>query len=688
MKIFLVKPTGMCGGVERAIVMAERVAEERGFSLGPVVHNPAIVQKLTNNGLRQITLDEVQSGSTLLIRSHGASPAVYKTACELGVKIVDATCPHVLRLQREAVKAVHAGLDVVIVGDSAHPEIEAVLAHAGGLPFVVRGIDDLLALQLQEQVAVMAQTTASPVLWQTVIEWLQKQGKIVTPVETICRATQERQQATYELAREVDIMVIVGGNNSANTRNLADICRAGGTPTYQVESPDALERDWFIAANRVGIAAGASTPAWIIKEVVVAMENMENKGLPEQEAVVEETITQESSSFPNLKRGQLVEGKVVSVDAEGVSVDIGQKSEAYIAKNELSNDPDREPMELCQVGDTILAQVIRIDSKEDKVLLSRRRVVEEQGMKDLAAARESGKILQGKILEAVKGGVMVEVFGVKTFMPASHVDLRYVPDLASYVGQTVSIVVKEIEEARRRVVVSRKEAIEKKTEEIKGKTWDSLLIGSLRDGVVQRLTDFGAFVDLGGIDGLVHVSEIAWQRVTHPSEALTEGQAVRVKVLGVDREKGRVSLSIKQGEGDPWNKIGDHFTAGSVVPGKVVRTASFGAFVEIAPGIEGLVHISQLSHERVEKTEDAVKPGEEVQVKILSIVPAEHRVSLSIKDAIDRPRVERTERPEKGERRERGDKRGRDDRNQSYREESKVTLGDKFGDLLKEKDKQ
>lgn len=687
MKIFVVKPTGMCGGVERAIVMAERVAGERGFSLGPVVHNPAVVQKLAKDGLRQIKLDEVQSGSTLLIRSHGASPVVYKTARERGVKIVDATCPHVLRLQKEAAKAVYAGLDVVIVGDSTHPEIEAVLAHAGGKPFVVRGTDDLLALQLGEQVAVMAQTTASPVLWQTVVEWLQKQGKTVTPVETICRATQERQKATYELAREVDIMVIVGGNNSANTRNLADICRAGGTPTYQVESPDALDCDWFVAASRVGIAAGASTPAWIIKEVVVAMENMEIKGLPEQEAVVEETITQESSSFPNLKRGQLVEGKVVSVDAEGVSVDIGQKSEAYIAKNEMSNDPDRDPMDLCQVGDTILAQVIRIDSKEDKVLLSRRRVVEEQGMKDLAAARESGKILQGKILEAVKGGVMVEVFGVKTFMPASHVDLRYVPDLASYVGQTVSIIVKEIEEARRRVVVSRKEAIERKTEEIKGKTWDSLLIGSLRDGVVQRLTDFGAFVDLGGIDGLVHVSEIAWQRVTHPSEALTEGQAVRVKVLGVDREKGRVSLSIKQGEGDPWNRISDKFTAGSVVPGKVVRTASFGAFVEIAPGIEGLVHISQLSHDRVEKTEDAVKPGEEVQVKILSIVPAEHRVSLSIKDAVDRPRVERTERPEKGERRDRGEKRGRDDRNQSYREESKVTLGDKFGDLLKEKDK-
>ncbi|MBS3939085.1 MAG: bifunctional 4-hydroxy-3-methylbut-2-enyl diphosphate reductase/30S ribosomal protein S1 [Peptococcaceae bacterium] len=684
MKVIVVEPTGMCAGVRRAIVQAEKVAREHGFSLGPVVHNPGVVQRLEQAGLRQISLSEIEKGATLLIRSHGAAPNVYQAAIEKGVKIIDATCPHVLRLQKETRHAIAAGMDVVIVGDRHHPEIEAVLAHAGGIPFVVQTPADLDVIPIKAEVAVLAQTTTSPILWQTVVECLQAQGRKVKPIETICRATQERQQATYELAREADIMVVVGGNNSANTRNLADICRSVGTPTYQVEGALELQSDWFIGIELVGVAAGASTPEWNIKEVVVAMENMENKALGEQETVVGEDPQQETITVPNLKRGQVVEGKVVSVDAEGVGVDIGHKSEAYIAKNELSNDPERSPLDVCQVGETVVAVVLRIDSKEDKVLLSRRRALEEQGMKDLATARDTGRILQGKILEAVKGGVMVEVLGVKTFMPASHVDLRYVPDLASYVGQTISIVVKEIEEARRRVVVSRKEALEKKTEEIKSKTWDSLVVGSLRDGTVQRLTDFGAFVDLGGIDGLVHVSEIAWQRVNHPSEALTEGQAVRVKVLGVDREKGRVSLSIKQGEGDPWNKLTEKFTPGSVVPGKIVRTASFGAFVEIAPGIEGLVHISQLSHERVERTEDAVKPGDEVTVKILSIVPAEHRVSLSIKEAVDRPRTERTERPDKGERRDRGEKRGRDDRNQSYREESKVTLGDKFGDLLKD----
>jgi len=687
MKVLIAQATGMCGGVKRALELAQS-AGRGALTLGPLVHNPQVVDRLLHQGIQETSLETITPHSTVIIRSHGTGPSVYE---ELGVKsctIIDATCGHVLRLQKAAREAFERGQQVVIVGDKEHPEIQGVVGYTKGQALVVKTAADLASIELKDKIAVLAQTTSTREAWQTVVEYLQAQGKEVTPIETICLATHERQAATYELAKQVDIMVIVGGNNSANTRNLAAISRSAGTPTYQVETPDELNPAMFANATVAGVAAGASTPEWIIKEVVVAMENMENKLPQEQEAAVEETTATESTNFTNLKRGQVVEGKVVSIDAEGVNVDIGQKSEGYITKAELSNDPSIAPAEVCQVGDSITAVVLRIDNKEDKIFLSKRRAQEEEGMKALAEARDAGKVLSGKIVEAVKGGVMVDVLGVKAFMPASHVDLRYVPDLTAFVGQTVSIVVKEIEEARRRVVVSRKEAIEKKSEELKQKTWDALNEGEIRDGVVQRLTDFGAFVDLGGVDGLVHVSEISWQRVNHPSEALTEGQNVKVKILGVDREKGRVSLSIKQGEGDPWSKMGNQFAPGQVVPGKVVRTASFGAFVEIAPGIEGLVHISQLSYDRVEKTEDAVKPGDEVTVKILSIVPAEHRVSLSIKEAQERPQYDRPERPqrgERGERSERGERRHRDDRNHSYREESKVTLGDMFGDLLKEK---
>lgn len=690
----MASPTGMCRGVMHALELAEEVAARRGYSLGPVVHNPQVVNKLKEVGLAESDISEVPPGSEVLIRSHGALPSVYEVARKKNLKVTDATCPHVLRLQREAKLAVADGWGVVLVGDAEHPEVQAVLGHAGESVCVVRDFTELAAVQLAHRVAVLAQTTTPVETWQAVADHLRHSGREVKPVKTICLATQERQTATYQLAAQVDIMVIVGGNNSANTKNLAAVCSRVGTPTYQVETPDQLDPAWFINKRVAGVAAGASTPEWIIKEVVVAMENMENKVPEVQETAAEETTAEEttaaseSAHFTALKRGQIVEGRVVGADAEGVLVDIGQKSEGYISKSELSHDPNFNPAEMCPIGETISAVVLRIDGKEDKIFLSKRRAVEEQGMKDLRTARESGAILQGKIVEAVKGGVMVDVLGIKAFMPASHVDLRYVPDLTAYIGQTVSVLVKEIEEPRRRVVVSRKEALEKKTEELTSQTWEGLVPGHIRAGVVQRLTDFGAFVDLGGVDGLVHVSEIAWQRVSHPQEALTVGQEVRVKILGVDREKGRVSLSIKQGEGDPWNKITDLFTPGAIVPGRVVRTASFGAFVEIAPGIEGLVHISQLAYERVEKTEDAVRPGDQVTVKILSIVPAEHRVSLSIKEAQDRPqqdRPERTERGERGERRDRGERRGRDDRNHSYREESKVTLGDVFGELLKEK---
>lgn len=711
MRVIVAEPTGMCAGVKRALEMAETVAVQKGYSLGPIVHNPQVVTRLADAGLKTVELDDVPLNSSVLIRSHGAGPLVYEELQQKNCTIIDATCPHVLRLQRAAVEAVAVGKQVLIVGSRSHPEIDAVVRHTKGQAIVVKQPAELSDIVLKEQIVVLAQTTTPRRAWQTVVEYLQTQGKEVTPIETICTATHERQSITYELAKQVDIMVIVGGNNSANTRNLAAISEGLGTPTYQVETPDELAPAWFTNVQVAGVVAGASTPEWIIKEVVVAMENMENKLPKEQDAAVEETTAPveettageevvettdaveettaatESTNFTNLKRGQVVEGKVVSFDAEGVNVDIGQKTEGYITKAELTNDPSVAPAEVCQVGDALTAVVLRIDNKEEKIFLSKRRAQEEEGMKNLAVARDEGRILQGKIVEAVKGGVMVDVLGVKAFMPASHVDLRYVPDLTVFVGQTVSVIVKEIEEARRRVVVSRKEAIERKSEEIKQQTWDRLVPGELRDGVVQRLTDFGAFVDLGGVDGLVHVSEISWQRVAHPSEALAEGQNVKVKILGVDREKGRVSLSIKQGEGDPWTKIGNMFVPGQVVPGKIVRTATFGAFVEIAPGIEGLVHISQLSYDRVERTEDAVSPGQEVSVKILSIVPEDHRVSLSIKDATERPpQRERTDKPERGER-DRGDRGGRqrDDRNHSYREESKVTLGDMFGDLLKEK---
>ncbi|MDP3059106.1 MAG: 30S ribosomal protein S1, partial [bacterium] len=375
------------------------------------------------------------------------------------------------------------------------------------------------------------------------------------------------------------------------------------------------------------------------------------------EEVMEESQVAQEDLTSSVRRGQLLEGVVVSIDDEGVHLDIGQTTPAIIPPTELAVDPSVLANTFCKVGDLLKAQVIRIDQTDGKVYLSKKRVDEEEGMKTIISSHAANSLVQGKIIETVKGGVMVDLFGVKAFMPASHVDLRYVADLQTFIGQTVSVVIKEIEESRKRVVVSRKEALEQKAAEFRDKAWEALSVGEIVEGTVQRLTDFGAFVDLGGIDGLVHVSEISWERVTLPSEVLTEGQKVKVKIMARDKEKGRISLSLKRVDGDPWTQAASRFNVGQVVDGKIVRTVDFGAFVEIAPGVEGLVHISQLSHTRVEKTEDVVKAGDLVKVKVLSISPDDHKVSLSIKEAVERTPQERTERTPRDRSDNRGEKR-------------------------------
>jgi 4-hydroxy-3-methylbut-2-enyl diphosphate reductase len=352
--------------------------------------------------------------------------------------------------------------------------------------------------------------------------------------------------------------------------------------------------------------------------------------------------------------------------------------------NELSNLPNVQPADILHEGDKIKVVVLRLENKEGNVVLSKRRADAEEGWKEAEAAFANGEVVTGKVAEVVKGGLIVSLYDLRAFLPASLVDMRFVPDLSVYVGQDVSVKIIEMENSRKRLVVSRKAAIEELDAARKEETWAKLEEGQTLEGTVQRLTDFGAFVDIGGVDGLVHVSEISWGRVNHPSEALSEGQQVKVKVLGVDRERERISLSMKQATPDPWTLVDQQFNVGDVVKGKVMRTVSFGAFVEITPGVEGLVHISQLANERVEKTEDVVTPGDIVDVRILSINPQDRRVSLSMRDP-QQPRQDRFQgdRPERSERRPR-----RESRNQSYREEGAVTLGDMFGNLFSKEKKE
>ena len=733
--------SGFCFGVKRAISLAEEALGQKTiYALGPLVHNPQEMERLNKLGLTVVaSVDLVPDGAALLIRAHGASPQVYAAAEARQLRIFDATCPHVARLLHEAAEFVRRGYQLLIVGDASHPEVQAALAWARGFATVVAGPSEIAAVDLSDRVAIVAQTTTKFDVWDAVLRKLQGRVADLQVGNTICHATKERQQAAQELSKQVDIMVVVGGHNSANTRNLVQLCSEIGTPTHHVETAADLDPAWFHKGAVVGITAGASTPDWIIKEVVTTVENMENKN----NEVIEETVRLETEEQPeaekqevnpeveqvtpevsepecegpcqcaeqdsehvcdcaeaekaedttdmadvagdmvDIKTGQVVEGTVVRVTDSEVYVDIRYKSDGIIQANELSNLPNVQPADVVKEGDTIRVVVLRLENREGNVVLSKRRADAETGWKLAEAAFADNQVVNGTVTEVVKGGLIVNLFDLRAFLPASLVDMRFVPDLSIYVGQEVDVKIIEMENNRRRLVVSRKAAIEEIEAGRKEATWASLEEGQLIEGTVQRLTDFGAFVDIGGVDGLVHVSEISWGRVNHPSEALAEGDVVKVKVLGLDRERERISLSLKHAQPDPWTLVSDQFKVGDIVPGKVMRTVSFGAFVEITPGVEGLVHISQLSNERVERTEDVVNPGDQVNVRVLSINPSDRRVSLSMRDPAE-PRAERQQGGgERFERRPRGG-----GRSQSYHEEGSVTLGDVFGDLFDQEEKE
>ncbi len=715
MKVRIAAASGFCFGVKRAIALAEdTLPQEEIYALGPLVHNPQEVMRLEQSGLTVVSdINAIPDGAVLLIRAHGAAPEVYAAAEAKQLRVIDATCPHVKKLLRLAADFIEQGYQLLIVGDANHPEVQAAQAWARGLALVITGPEEIAALPLSDRVAIVAQTTTKLDVWEAVLQELRSRVDDLQVGYTICHATKERQQAAIELSKQVDIMVVVGGHNSANTRNLVQLCSEIGTPTHHVETAAEIDPAWFSPGALVGITAGASTPDWIIKEVVTTVENLENKNevmeestlekeeltaaaeevesaTPDQgeevaaeqqesEAVEEPTNMEDvAGDMVDIRTGQIVEGTVVRVTDSEVFVDIRYKSDGIIQANEISNLPNVQPADVVKEGDVIKAVVLRLENREGNVVLSKRRADAEEGWKLAEEAFAENRTVSGQVTEAVKGGLIVNLFNLRAFLPASLVDKRFVPDLSTYVGQEVDVKIIEMENHRRRLVVSRKAAIEEEEVARREATWASLEEGQIIKGTVQRLTDFGAFVDVGGVDGLVHISELSWGRVNHPSDVLSEGDEIEVKVLGLDRERERISLSLKQAQPDPWTLVANQFKAGDVVPGKVMRTVSFGAFVEITPGVEGLVHISQLSNERVERTEDVVNPGDEVQVRILSINPEERRVSLSMRDPAA-PRAPRYQGG--GERRPRGG-----GRSQNYHEEGSVTLGDVFGDLFEQQE--
>lgn len=623
MKVKRAAKAGFCFGVKRALDMAERtVGTSPTVSLGPLIHNQQVVKRLAERGIQVVNdLEEVKSQQALIIRSHGVAPSVYQGAESKGILVVDATCPFVQKAQRLAAESAQLGQQVIVMGDKLHPEVQGILGWAGEQAIPIQTVEEAKELAFYPHLAVLAQTTQLAENFEGIVEELKLHTEDLTVHNTICNATAERQKAARELAEEVDVMVVVGGRNSANTQKLASIC-AELTKTYLIETAEELENIWFIEAKSVGLTAGASTPDWIIEEVYKKMSEMNEE---------EMEMASWDKSFQELHLGARVSGKVVKITHDEIFVDIGWKSEGVIPLKELTVARKTPAENFPAIGDEITAVVIRVENEAGHTVLSKRQADEERAEERLKKIAESKEEIQAKVVEVVKGGLVVDL-GIRGFVPASQVQLGYVEDLNQFLGQTLRLRMIDFDLSKRKVVLSQKVILAEEQAVKRQQLLETLKEGDVVTGVVRRMADFGVFVDIGGIDGLLHVSDMAYTRVKHPSEILKIGDEVTVKVLKLEQETGKLSLGLKQLKESPWAQAAENYPVGSIVEGIVVRIVTFGAFVQLADGIDGLVHISQLADHRVNKVEDVVKVGEKITAKVLECKPEVKRISLSIRE--------------------------------------------------------
>ncbi|MFZ5651107.1 MAG: bifunctional 4-hydroxy-3-methylbut-2-enyl diphosphate reductase/30S ribosomal protein S1 [Bacillota bacterium] len=696
MKVEVARCSGFCFGVKRAIDLAQSCAGNRDgpvYTLGPIVHNSHVVEDLAELGIKVIdSITGAEPGSKVIIRSHGVGPEVLAEAELLNISIVDATCPFVSKAQRTARRITEAGIQAVVVGDSDHPEVMGIVGWTGGKALVVKNREDALKRDLPEKVAVLAQTTQTKANFKNVVDSLKEKCKEVEVHNTICNTTGERQKSAVELARKVDAMVVVGGKSSSNTAKLAALSAAEGAETYQVETAGDLQEQWFTGKKSAGITAGASTPQRIIEEVerrmkeMGGMENVNEVEIMEpgdnvetnNPAVVETADDQvkeadmgDAVDIKTVRPGEIVTGVVVQVNLDEVLVDIGAKSEGVISIRELSCCDVTSPHDIVKVGDKIDVYVLKPEDKEGRVILSKEKADAEKSWGMLEQHLESGEPVRGVVREVVKGGILVDV-GVRAFLPASLVDRVYVEDLSKFLGQEINAKVIELNRARKKVILSRKSLLEEEYARNRDEMFNNLQEGQVVRGVVRRLTNFGAFVDIGGVDGLLHISEMAWYRINHPSEIVKVGDEIEVMILRIDRGNEKISLGLKQVLSNPWDNVAGKYPVGSVVAAKVVRLAPFGAFVQLEPGVEGLVHISHLAERHIEKTDEVVSEGEEVNVKVLSVDPEEKRIRLSIRE-VQKSREPRPPRGPEAKKAEETDEGGN------------LTIGDLVGNIFDQK---
>ena len=635
MPVILAKSAGFCYGVERAVKLAEQTAREKGscVMLGSIIHNAHVVRELEALDARQVDdISQVRPGETVIIRSHGETRQVYQQLEALGAEVVDATCPNVRRIQRLVAGAGEEGRTPLIIGEQHHPEVLGAASWSED-SVIVDGPAALEAWLAEDParrtmpLMAVAQTTYIRTLWEDCVKILKKQCTNVKISDTICDATHKRQSEAAEIAAMSDVMVVVGDRKSANTKHLTEICSARCPVVYQVERVNELKGDFLIGCSVAGLTAGASTPAGIIKEVYARMSD-EIKNMEATEESFEEML---EKSFKTLNTGEKVTGIVTAVGPTEVQVDLGCKQAGYISINELSADPNVKPEDVVKVGDEIETYIIRVNDVEGYAMLSKKRLDAVKVWEDIEKAREEKTTLEGKVTEENKGGIVVNVKGVRVFVPASQSGQPRGAELSAMIGQTVSLRITEVNRARRRVVGSIKAVTYEARQAAQAEIWENIEVGKHYTGTVKSMTSYGVFVDIGGVDGMVHISELSWSRIKNPAEVVSVGDTLDVYVISFDPEKRKISLGVKDRSCNPWDKFMETYHVGDVASVRIVKLMTFGAFAEVVPGVDGLIHISQIADRRIEKPGDVLAEGDIVDAKITAIDEEKQKISLSIR---------------------------------------------------------
>ncbi len=631
--------SGFCFGVKQALDKTEEQIlknQQQGggrriYTCGPLIHNQFVTDDLAARGVGVIAApQEAEEGDIVIVRSHGESRAFFEEAEKRGLEVINATCPFVERIHRLVEKAWEEDQTVVIVGDKDHPEVKGINGWCGSEAVIINSSREAETVAA-EKVFLVCQTTIKKELLEQITQVLEAKNICLQINNTICGATKERQEACRELAEKSDAMVIIGGRCSSNTQKLYEISKKICKNSYFIENIQDLPLKQLRKCNKIGVAAGASTPECVIKEVIANMSEM----ITNEKISMEDFMDEIDASLRLPRTGEIVDGKVHQVTDKEVIVNMGCKKDGILPAEEVTLEEGQKLTDLFKEGDDIQAKVVKTDDGDGGILLSKKKLEINEHWNEINEALENKSIISVKVIKQVNGGVIAAYKEVTGFIPLSQLSDKFVENADEFIGQTLDVKVSRVDQKRGRVVFSHKAVLNEEKQKRIAAIWEGLHVDDIVEGTVMRFTDYGAFIDLGGIDGLLHISEISWGKLKHPQEVLQIGDTVKVKILSMNEEKGKISLGLKQTVPEPWSVIDETYQVGQVVSGKVVQIKEYGAFIELEPGLDGLVHISEVAHKRVTNIADELSIGQEVDAKILEIDKERKRISLSIKETLD-----------------------------------------------------